>query len=37
MSCRDTCQHLVSADHPVHIDVVSDTFSVCEINQFAVE
>jgi len=22
ISCRETCQHLVSADYPVHIDVV---------------
>ena len=24
ISCRETCQHLVSADYPVHIDLVSD-------------
>jgi len=24
ISCRETCQHLVSADHAVHIDLVSN-------------
>jgi len=24
ISCRETCQHLVSKDYPVHIDLVSD-------------
>jgi len=32
ISCRETCQHLVSEDHPVHIDSVSDQFIVCEIS-----
>jgi len=33
ISCRETCQHLVSKDHPVHIDSVSDWFVVSEVCQ----
>lgn len=29
ISCRDTCQHLVSSDYPIHIDRVINLCNLC--------